>query len=189
MVAQRAAAARQPRHDGAHRHALDLRRLGIAHPLHADEQQHLALLPRHLRQRAREIAQLESRFLVGQRRGVSLADRRDPRRRAAAQIVDVDIVQDGEEPGAQITAGTPQMRARERTREAILHEILGIAGVVEQAAGVAVQRGHVTGQGRLERGRSALIALARGQRPCSPPSLAPSHIAGCLRCRRLLTPR
>jgi hypothetical protein len=149
MMVQRATAARQPRHDGPDRHALDHRRLGIAHPLHADQQQHLALLARQLRQRPPEIAQLEPRLLVGRRRGIGHAHSRQGHRRAAAQIVDVDIVQNGKEPGTEVAAGTPEMLAGERTRKAILHQVLCIPGVVQQAAGIAAQRGHVTRQGRL----------------------------------------
>ena len=189
MVAQRAAAARQPRHDGADRHALDHRRLGIAHPLHADQQQHLALLARQLRQRPREIAQLEPRLLVGRRRGVGHPHPRQRHRRAAAEIVDVDVVQDGEEPGAQIAAGTPEVLAGERPRKAILHEVLGIPGVAQQAMGVAAQRGHVTGERRLQRRRGAISTVTRRRRRGRMPSLAPYHIAGCLRCHHPLTPR
>jgi hypothetical protein len=179
VPAQRAAAARQARHDGADRHALNARRLGIAQPFEADEQQRLPLLARHLGERPREIAQFEPRLLVGR-------DRELPGRglgghpRAAAHVVDVNIVQDGEEPGAQVAARAPEMGTRQRARQTILHEIVDVAGITQQPPRVAAERGHVLGKRRPNHRRSILTNAARKRRGRVAFFRAPGHIPGCL---------
>ena len=91
----------------------------------------------------------------------------------------MDVVQDGEEPGAQIAAGPPEMSARQRAREAVLHQIIGVAGIAEQSAGVAAERRHVSRQRRLQRRRLALAARARCRDRRTTSFHAPHHIAGC----------
>jgi hypothetical protein len=133
---------------------------------------------RHLRERTGEIAQFQPRLLLGRRRRLACRGvGRGPG--PAAQVVDMDVVQDGEEPGAQIAAGPPQMRPREGPRQAVLHEVLCIAGIAQQAAGVAAQRHQMIGQRGLERRRGSRVARAPYRDRHAVPFHAPDHIAGC----------
>jgi hypothetical protein len=185
VPAQRAAAAREPRHDGADRHALDPRRLGIAQPLEAHQQQRLALLARHLGERPHEIAHFEPRLLLGPGGGLTRRHGLGRRRRAAAHVVDMDVVQNGKEPSAQIAARLPEMGARERAREAILHEVVDIAGVAQQAPRVAAQRRHVRGKRRSDDRRSALAAAAQSGRGRITSVAAPGHYPRLPCCTKL----
>src|SRR6185312_3039209 len=75
----------------------------------------------------------------------------------AAQIVDMDIVKDGEEPGAKIGAWPPEMRARQCARQAILNQIIGLDTVAQQRTGVTSKCCNMLSQGRLHHlGRSSL---------------------------------
>ena len=57
----------------------------------------------------------------------------------AAHVVDMLIVQDGEEPGAQIGAGLPQMLFGDGAGQAALNQIVGPRHIARQRAGIAPQ--------------------------------------------------
>ena len=60
---------------------------------------------------------------------------------AAARIA-VQIDEDGEQPGAQGTAGTKQASAGYGALQTILHQIIGVVDIARQRAGVAAQGRH-----------------------------------------------
>ena len=140
--AQRLAAARQARADGADRDAHHLGDLLVAHPFETDEQDHRALLLGQPGEGAVEVAQFERAALIrgsGQRRlGFVDRDRRAFTHRAA-DLIDVLVVQDGEEPCPQIRAFLPQVQLCQPAHQAILNEIVGGCRIAGQRASVAPQ--------------------------------------------------
>ena len=106
-------------------------------------EEHLPLLLGKLRQGAVEVAQLERgalRRLDREHRGDILDRDADALAHRAAHVVDMLVVEDGEEPGAEVRAGLPEMRLRERPHEAALHEVVGARRVARQRAGIAAKK-------------------------------------------------
>src|SRR3546814_10456275 len=60
-----------------------------------------------------------------------------------SQSADVQVVQDREQPLAQVGARRPAMRLRQGDRQALLHEIVRLVGVAHQGAGIASQPDHM----------------------------------------------
>ncbi len=83
--------------------------------------------------------------MVGLRRGrghgVLLAVQRHRGRLAAvlAGGVGVQVVQDGEQPAAQVGAPHPQVRFAPGALQAVLHQVVGALGVAHQRVGIAPQ--------------------------------------------------
>jgi hypothetical protein len=63
----------------------------------------------------------------------------DPFAYQAANVVDMLIMQDGKEPGAQIGSGLPKVFFGKRTNEAALHQIVGPRQVFGQCSSIAPQ--------------------------------------------------
>src|SRR5437764_10060431 len=142
QAAQLVSAARQPRADCANGYAEDLGNLLVAHALKADEEDHLALLLRQPRDGGLQIAQLQDGDgigLHGQHRRHFFDSDVDALAHRAPDIVDVLIVQDREQPGAQIGAGLPQMLFGDRASQAALDEIVRACHVPGQRPRIAAQ--------------------------------------------------
>jgi hypothetical protein len=99
----------QSRHHRADRHAEDARRLLVGKILDADQQQQRLLLFRQLLERRQRVSRLERRFLA--RRRLAMVDLVDLDLCSAPPGlpvgVDVQVAQDGEQPGAQLAIGAP----------------------------------------------------------------------------------
>ena len=114
--------------------------------LEADQQQYLPLLLWQLTQRAIEIAEPQRRALGRGHR----QDRRhivhghiDALAHGAPDIIHVLIVENGEKPGAEVGAGLPQMRFRQRAGETALHKVIGADRIARQRASIAAQPGNL----------------------------------------------
>src|SRR5258708_3037694 len=74
----------------------------------------------------------QPRIMIGKADGPPLAD-------PAADVVDVLIVQDGEQPCAQIRPSAPQMGPTQGSRDAVLNQVLSPGCVARERPGVAPQ--------------------------------------------------
>ncbi len=103
-----------------------------------------ALLLRQLGHGAFQIAQFEAFALVRRpsqhRLGFAQPDRR-ALAHPTADLVDILIVEDGEQPGPQIGPFLPQMKLPQGTGEAILDKVIGGRDIARQRPGIAPQAG------------------------------------------------
>jgi hypothetical protein len=140
--AQHFAAAREARPDGADRNIEHDRNLLITHPFETNEQNDLPLLLGEKTDHPLEVAQLQRR-LSTRRHG---QDRHDVFQRdgnalpyRAADVVDVLVMEDREQPSAQIGARQPEMFLGNRANQAALHQIVGARRIPGQRPCVAPQ--------------------------------------------------
>lgn len=133
--AQCVAPARQAGADCADRHIKNLGDLLVAHPFEADEKDDRALLLRQLSDRAFEIAQFKALALMRrarqQRLGLAEPDRRSFAHRAA-NLIDVLIMEDCEQPSPQVRPILPKVEFAERPRQTILNKIVGCGDIASQ---------------------------------------------------------
>src|SRR5438105_14195552 len=142
QAAQHFTAARQARPDRADRNVEPRGHLLVAHPFETDEKNDLPLLFRPQPDRPFEVAQLQAS--AGSRR--HRQHRRDVLHRyhhafahRAADLVYILIMQDREEPGAQISSRFPEMLLGNCADEAALHEIVGSGGIPSEGPSVPPQ--------------------------------------------------
>lgn len=128
---------RQPRHYRADGQIQYGGNICVSHLFHGHEQQDLALIRGQLRQRPVEVAHFHPALLHGRTQRFDAIVRSIEFSSSAA--VDVDVVHDGKQPRAKIRAGAPQMAARPRALERILHQIVGMHGATAENARVAPQ--------------------------------------------------
>ena len=153
--AQPAAPARQPRHHRAHGDRQHLGGLGVAQALEADQQDDLALLAGEQLQRPVEIAAAGP---VGRRRrlihthAVEAHVRRPAR--LAPQAVDMQVVQDGEQPLARVVALAPLLEPSQRPLQRVLDQIVGLAVVARERPRVAAQPRDLGSHGIAARGHA-----------------------------------
>ena len=88
--------------------------------------------------------------------------------------IDVDVVQDLEEPGASVRALFELVPNTERAQERLLHQVLGVPVVPREAARVLNNAGMCTSASRSKLSGSAAIALLKG-RTYRPSHLVPEH--------------
>jgi hypothetical protein len=168
QLAQPLAGPRQPRHHGAHGHAEDRGGFLVGQLLDADQQQHLARGRRELRQRALQVQPgLPQRIgLVAgvvQRLVVDLVQVRAQR----AQLVEVEVVHQRQQPGAQragrVARGRPAAGLAGGPLQRVLHQVVGPPGVAAQQPRVAAQARQVR-QGVVEQGhREGRVSVVRAQ--------------------------
>jgi hypothetical protein len=82
---------------------------------------------------------------------------------AAANLVDVAVSQDDEQPGPQVGAGCPAVDLADRARKALLDQIVGAVGFAREVARIATQPGN--------------FGLDEIDRPLHMPSLARAVVA------------
>jgi hypothetical protein len=144
QLAQLVAAAREARAHRADGYFEDRGHFLVRHAFEPDEKDYFALLRLQLAKRGFEVTQLQGRHYIRlnrQLRGFAELDAAGFAHRAP-DIVDMLIVQDREEPGAQIGAGLPQMLFGDRAGEATLDEIVGPRHIPRQRPRIAAQPGN-----------------------------------------------
>src|SRR5258708_15134582 len=62
-------------------------------------------------------------------------------RRRLAELIDRKVMQNGEEPGADV-AVAPLVPAADGALQAILHQVVGIRAIANERAGIAAERGY-----------------------------------------------
>lgn len=143
QAAQGVTSPRDARAHGAGRDTEDIGDLLIGEALHTDEKDRGSLLFGQPRKRPFEIAQFEAFVLIGRsaqcRLGVVDFDR-SARAQVPPDLVDVLIVEDTEQPCAQIGALLPEMLLCEGAGKAILHEIVGVSDIADQHPCIARRR-------------------------------------------------
>jgi hypothetical protein len=123
----------------------DIEHLGgifVGHVFQPDQQQRGTLTFRQLLDGTVEIAELQGAFLSGglaqlrrdilDRHGQTFAAR-------LAQIVDMLVVENGEQPGPQVRAGLPEVALRQCQKKAILNEIVRPRGVARKYPRIPAQ--------------------------------------------------
>ena len=142
--AQRVPPARQARAHCSNRNPEDLRRLLVGHSLKTHEQDQFALFFREKAKRMLKLVQLP------RSRGIRRGDERrrhlfDANCRAfatgSAHDIDVLIVHQGKEPGADVSSGLPEMSLGDRPDEGLLHEIIRSDGVSSERSRIAAESG------------------------------------------------
>jgi hypothetical protein len=126
--------ARQAGADGADWNTENRGDLFVAHTLEPEEQDYLALSLRQAGDSPFEVAQLQSSpDIIGGGDGHIFDRDGNPFARRAADIIDVLVVKNGKEPGAQIGSWLPQMLLGDGAKEAALHQVIGPRCIVGQS--------------------------------------------------------
>jgi hypothetical protein len=135
-------AARQSRAHGAYRHIQDRRGLLVSKSLHGNEENGLTLLFRKAKERLLELTQSQARAFGRRRRRFDAAILEYCSRSLsyrAADVIDVLVVKNREQPRPEVRPRPPKMRFRQRSQHAILDEVVCSFAIVRQGVRVTAQ--------------------------------------------------